>query len=105
MRWVDSTSTPAPGRVPAVSSAADGPWRSQSKVGHQLSRYSMRGAVMRASSPKTAVSPRLTCAADGTGITHAARPELPVTPNDIKMSSREPSQEISARSSTTAAPA
>ena len=40
----------------------------------------------------------------GTGITHAALSELPVTPKDIKMSSVVPSQVISARSSATAAP-
>jgi len=78
---------------------------SQSKVGHQLSRYSVRGAVIRASSVNTPASPNVTRAAVGTGITHAARSEAPRTPNDIRMSSVLPSQAIRARSSTTAAPA
>ena len=84
---------------------SDGPPAvSQSNVGHHESRYSMRGAVSRPSSAKASGSPNEIRAADGTGITHAALSELPVTRSDIKMSSWLPFQEINARSSTTDAP-
>jgi hypothetical protein len=94
-----------PGRMPAVSSVPGCPPVNQLNVGHQLSRYSIRGAVSRARSSNTALSPRVTRAADGTGMTQAARCELPRTPKDIRMSSVLPSHAISARSSTTDAPA
>jgi hypothetical protein len=64
----------------------------------------MRGAVSRSISSNTSGSPRVTRAADGTGITQAADAELPRTSKDINTSSPAPSQATSARSSVTAGP-
>ena len=82
----------------------------RSARGQPVERRPPRVAVLDARSGEpsefvnASASPSDTWAADGTGITHAALSELPVTRNDIRMSSRDPSHATNARSSTTEAP-